>query len=238
MRLRQDIAYNWGEESKKEDHLDEEVSESSDCFDDLFFSAAISSPCCFFRYRCAVAFTILTKKFISMNQTTVFQIKAREKSHFFPWGWNTKSDYNQQVDYRRTRQDWMIRTWLSAWTWGLAAKYLSFIEWSLGMRLDRIESKPGTKLSTQSSSFSTQWRSWLLQMEMMKIVCRWSTFVRKYAMWIKIWFLLVQEERIINLYVSLDYRFANHRCQKKLPEWNSELSTHYAREVKQRIRYL
>lgn len=71
--------YNLGSSRLSYQESSEERSE------DLFFNAAISLSCSFFRYRWAVALTILTKKFISMIQTTAFQTEAREKSHFFTW---------------------------------------------------------------------------------------------------------------------------------------------------------
>lgn len=61
--------------------------------------------------------------------------------------------------------------------WGLVAKYSSFIEWRLATILGKMESKPGTRLSTQISSFSIQSRSWLLHTEMISRVCRRLTCV-------------------------------------------------------------
>lgn len=55
--------------------------------DKSFFNASNSSSCCFLRKLCAVAVIILKRKLISMSQTTVFQIEANERSHFFTWAW-------------------------------------------------------------------------------------------------------------------------------------------------------
>lgn len=52
---------------------------------DTWFNAAKSFSFCFLRYLCAVATTILTKKLMSINNTTVFQIEANERSHLFTW---------------------------------------------------------------------------------------------------------------------------------------------------------
>ena len=53
-----------------------------------------------------------------------------------------------------------------------AIRYLSLIALSLAMTLGKTEAKPGIKLSIHINSFSIQLRSWLLQTEIMKIVCR------------------------------------------------------------------
>lgn len=55
--------------------------------------------------------------------------------------------------------------------WG-AFRYLSFIARRLAVTLGNTEAKPGMWLRTQINSFSIQSRSWLLQTEMMNIVCK------------------------------------------------------------------
>lgn len=47
--------------------------------------SSISTCCCSLRCLCAVEFTILTKKFMSMNHTTAFQIEAKDRSNCSFW---------------------------------------------------------------------------------------------------------------------------------------------------------
>jgi len=67
-------------------------------------------------------------------------------------------------------------SWLNTFIFEATGKdafiYLSLTALSLTIRLGKTEAKPGIRLSIQINSFSIQLRSWLLQTEMMKTVCR------------------------------------------------------------------
>lgn len=72
----------------------EKCSDSFGCFDANSFS------CSFLRCLCAVEVTIVAKNFIIMSHTTVFQMKLKERSHFFTWEQQYQSAREQKYKNR------------------------------------------------------------------------------------------------------------------------------------------
>lgn len=77
---------------------------------------------------------------------------------------------------------------------GAAVRYFSFTALSLEITLGSTDAKPGMKLRTQINSFSIQLRSWLLQTEMMKTVCRRENH-REKKLWISYWIILQSQSK-------------------------------------------